>query len=214
MHEIKRFFQSRWVELLIAGIWLQSVVSAAFTGSLLLLAVTTLGGLVLLVVIFWLVALLRRRRPRYGAGEAFQIPRDGLIFTVGGQKDTLLLALQRQKPAWLGLICSRQTEELAAVVAEASGLEADCIQKESVDPWSVVEVRAKTAFLLDWLAQHRVELSRTAIDITGGTAIMSAGAFSVATERRVDCQYVRSDYDADNKPLPHTQRGVFVTRFE
>lgn len=214
MRELIRFFRQRWVELLVAGIWLQSVVSAAFTGSLELLALTTLGGLALLVVIFGLVGLLRRRwRPVYGDSEAFSVPRQAVVFTVGIQKGTIPFALERQKPAWLGLICTRRSGKIADEIETASGLDADHVQKEIVDPWSVVEVRDKTAFILDWLARHGVERGGTAVDITGGTAIMSAGAFSVAAERQVDCQYVRSDYDDDNKPIPKTQRAVFVTRY-
>ncbi|MDY7041291.1 MAG: hypothetical protein SVX38_10560, partial [Chloroflexota bacterium] len=97
-------------------------------------------------------------------------------------------------------------------IKTASGLDADHIQKEIVDPWSVVEVRDKTTFILDWLTRHGVERAEIAVDITGGTAIMSAAAFSLATEWQVDCQYVRSDYGDDNKPIPKTQRAMFVTR--
>lgn len=88
------------------------------------------------------------------------------------------------------------------------------VQPEIVDAWSVVEVRAKTGYLLDWLARHGVSPAEMVVDITGGTSIMSAGAFSVAAERGIDCQYVRSDYDENNRPKPNTQRGVFVTRYE
>jgi hypothetical protein len=35
----------------------------------------------------------------------------------------------------------------------------------------------------------------------------------VAHERQIDCQYVRSDYDADNRPIRGTQRGAFVARY-
>lgn len=213
MSELISFFRHRWIELLVAGIWLQSVVSAAFTGSLALLAITTLGGLALLVAIFGLAELLRhRRRPVYGDSEAFGTPRQAIIFTVGMQKHTILFALEQQKPARLGLICTRLTGKIADEIETASGLDADHIQKEIVDPWSVVEVRDKTTFILDWLTRHGVERAEIAVDITGGTAIMSAAAFSLATEWQVDCQYVRSDYGDDNKPIPKTQRAMFVTR--
>jgi len=213
MDELKRFFKARWVELLIAGVWLQSVVSAAFTGSLVLLALTTLGGLALLIVVFWLVGTLRRHRsPAYGDSEAFVTPRQAVVFTVGRQPHTILFALQSQKPTWLGLICSRETEATADDIRAKSGLEDGRVQKEIVDPWSVIEVREKLAFVFDWLARQGVKREEIVLDITGGTAIMSAGAFSLAVERQVDCQYVRSDYDAENRPIPNTQRAVFVAR--
>jgi hypothetical protein len=215
VNEFKAFFRTRWVELLIAGVWLQSVISAAFTGSLALLAITTLGGLALLALIFWLVGRVRgRRRPDYGPNEAFVVPRRALICTVGKQKETALFSLSRQRPEWLGLICTRQSEDVAGEIEAASELDAQHVRKEIVDPWSVAEVRAKTAFLLDWLARHGVPPAEVAVDITGGTSIMTASAFSMACERQVDCQYVRSEYDADNRPIRGTQRGVFVTRYD
>jgi hypothetical protein len=218
MRELKQFLQTRWVELLVAGVWLQSVISAVFSGSLALMALTTLGGLALLVVIFWLVRRIsqvrsQRQLPAYGDSEAFAAPRQAVVFTVGRQKDTVLLALSAQRPEWLGLICSRETASIADEIKNASGLDEGHVQPEIVDAWSVVEVRAKTGYLLDWLARHGVSPAETAVDITGGTSIMSAGAFSVAAERGIDCQYVRSDYDEDNRPKPNTQRGVFVTRY-
>ena len=138
MQEFRSFFRTRWVELLIAGVWLQSVVGAAFTGSWVLLAATALGGLGLLALVFWLVDRLHRRQPpTYGDGEAFGVPRQAVLFTVGMQPDTIQYALQRQRPQWLGLVCSRRSREVAADVAAASGLDADHVQLEIVDPWNV-----------------------------------------------------------------------------
>lgn len=214
MNQLKRFFRTRWVELLVAGVWLQSVISALFTGDLVLLAITTFGGLIVLALIFRLVGRLGRRRiPSYGDSEAFAVPRQALVFTVGRQAETVLFAVQNQRPAWLGLVCSRETETTADEIAAASGLDEAHVQREIVDPWSVVEVRAKVAFILDWLAQQGVARQAVAVDVTGGTAVMSAGAFSLAAEREVDSQYVRSDYGDDNRPIPNTQRAVFVVRF-
>ncbi|MBN1954087.1 MAG: hypothetical protein JW900_03450 [Anaerolineae bacterium] len=216
MNEMRRFFRERWIELLIAGIWLQSVISAAFSGSWALLATTTLGGLVLLLAVFWIVGrLARRRRPSYGEGEAFATPRQAMVFTVGRQFQTILFVLENQQPRpdWLGIVCSRETIAVADEIKTRLGMSDDQVQPEIVDPWSVVEVRTKTASILDWLASKGIAPTEVAVDITGGTAIMSAGAFSMAAERHIDCQYVRSDYDENNKPIPNTQRAVFVARY-
>ncbi len=215
MQDLQRFFRERWPELLIAGVWLQSVVNAVFTGRLTLIGLTLFGGLAVVALVFWLARWMRRPpRPDFGGSEAFRVERQALVFTVGGQKDTILLALRAHKPAWLGLICSRATEAVAMQVAAESGLEAEQIQKEIVDPWSVTEVREKLGFILAWLDGHGVTTEQVAVDLTGGTAIMSCGAYSLVAERQIDCQYIRSDFDENNKPIPGTQRGVFVARHE
>jgi hypothetical protein len=215
MTDLLSYFRSHWRELLIAGVWLQSVVSAAFSRSWVVFALTAFGGLLVLLAIFSVVGWVRsRRRPTYGDSESFDTPRQALVFTVGRQKDTILFSLQAQRPAWLGLLCTRQTEGLAREVAEVSGLDTEHVQVEIVDPWSVVEVRDKTIILLDWLARRGVPPGNIAVDITGGTSVMTAGTFSVASERQIDTQYVRSDYDENNRPVPGSQRGVFVVHFE
>ena len=216
MQDLKRFLKNNWMELLVGGVWLQSVISALFTGNWALFALTALGGLVVLALIFWLVRQIsqinsRRRSPIYGNSEAFQVPRQAVVFTVGRQKDTILLAVKAQRPAWLGLVYTRETASIVDEVVNASGLDRDHVQREIVDPWSVVEVRHKVNDLLDWLTGRSVKPPDIAVDITGGTSIMSAGAFSAAIERQVDCQYVRSDYDENNRVIQKTQRGVFVT---
>jgi hypothetical protein len=77
----------------------------------------------------------------------------------------------------------------------------------------VVDVRRQVSSILDWFDHHQIGIDEIAVDITGGTTIMSVAAFSVVSERHIDCQYVRSDFDADNKPIEGTQRGVFVTLY-
>jgi hypothetical protein len=207
-----RFFRERWIELLIAGVWLQSVISALFTGNLALLAITTLGGLALLALIFWIVSKVQKRSLslEYGHGEAFDVPRQAVIFSVGRQVQTACLALREQRPQWVGLLCSRITETTAESIHGESGLDAEHVQKEIVDPWNVEELRVKLTFILDWLDRQCVPREEIVIDITGGTSIMSAAAFSIAVEQHIDCQCVRSDYDENNHPISGTQRGVFV----
>lgn len=213
MNELARFLRSRWVELLVAGVWLQSVVGAALARDWSLLAITGLGGLILLGLIFWLVERLQQKRSTpVGFGEAFQVPRRGLILTVGGQKETALFAIESQKPEWIGLLCSWRTETVALEIIEDSRLPFDRVQKEIVDPWDIVDVREKMETLLKWFARKGVLAAEMTIDITGGTTPMSVGVFTVAEEWRVDTQYIRSQYDEENKPLPRSQEGILVSR--
>ncbi len=212
MDELSRFFRTRWVELLVAGVWLQSTVGAALAGDWRLLALTGLGGLLLLAAVFWLIEKLRRKRAApQGVGEAFQVQRRGLILTVGGQKSTALFAISSQKPAWLGLLCSRQTETVAEEIINVSELPVERVQKEIADPWDVVDVRDKMQTLVKWLTRKGVPLGEIALDITGGTTPMSVGAFTVAEEQGLDTQYVRSQYEG-NRPIEKTQEGILVSR--
>ena len=215
MHRFSHFFRARWVEILITGIWLQSVISALFTGIWWLIAATFVGGLIVVLLVLWGVDRVtgNTSKPRYGDGEAFGLPRRALLFTVGMQDATIRFALDRQQPEWLGLICTRQSWEVGQQIADRSGLDEEHVQIETVDPWSVTEVRSKAHFILEWFRAGGVEPAQAVVDITGGTSIMTAAAFSVACERQIDCQYVRSDYDEHNRVIHGTQRAVYVTRY-
>ncbi len=213
MGELSRFLHTHWIDLLVAGVYLQSVVGAAIARDWGLLALTGLGGLVLLVAVFWLAEQLQRRRAApLGVGAAFTIPRRGLILTVGGQKDTALIAIQSLEPEWLGLLCSRQTEAVAEEILAASGLSGEHVQKEIADAWDIIDVRNKTDALFKWLVHKENTTAEIAVDITGGTTPMSVGAFTMAEEWGIDTQYVRSRFDAQNKPIPKTQDGIVIKR--
>lgn len=213
MKEFLGFFRSRWIELLIAGVWLQSVVGAALTRDWRLLAITGLGGLVFLVVIFWVVAHFQHRRVApLGVGEAFQIPRKALILTVGMPVEPGLFVVQSQLPSHLGVICSHQSEPTAEEIIAASGLPVEQTQKMVVDPWDILDVRDKTEIILRWLKRKGIQAQETSLDITGGTTPMSVGMFSMAEEWGIDTQYIRSKYDANNKPIPKSQEGILVSR--
>jgi len=213
MREFFGFFRSRWIELLIAGVWLQSVVGAALARDWGLLAITGLGGLVVLAVIFWIAGHLQRRRVApIGVGEAFRIPRKALIITVGMPKEPGLFAVQSQNPSHLGLICSHVTEPTAQEIMVASGLPVERTQKMIVDPWDILDVREKTETILKWLRRQGIQPQETSLDITGGTTPMSVGVFSMAEEWGMDTQYIRSKYDEKNKPIPKTQEGILVSR--
>jgi len=213
MIELYRFLRSRWIELLVAGVWLQSTVGAVLTMDWRLMAVTGLGGLVVLAVIFWVFGRFQRRRVApLGTGEAFQIPRKALIITVGMPKEPGLYAIQSQHPAFIGLICSHLTEPTAQEIITASGLSFEHTQKMIVDPWDILDVREKTETILKWLVRRGIQPQETSLDITGGTTLMSVGVFSIAEEWGIDTQYIRSKYDANNKPIPKSQEGILVHR--
>jgi len=213
MKELYSFLRSRWVEVLVVGVWLQSTVGAALARDWGLLAMTGLGGLAVLAIIFSVAGYFRRRQVNpIGVGEAFQIPRKALILTVGMPKDVGLFAIRSQKPSHLGLICSHATEPTAQEIITASGLPVERIQKMIIDPWDILDVREKAETILKWLRRQGIQAQETSLDITGGTTPMSVGVFSMAEEWGMDTQYIRSKYDAQNKPIQKSQEGILVSR--
>ncbi|VVB63523.1 CRISPR-associated protein (Cas_Cas02710) [uncultured archaeon] len=213
MTQLIPYLRSRWDELLITGIYLNSIVASIFTGNVQVALGVTLGGLVFLAIIFKLMTLYRRRLPMHGDNVAFKVPRRGLIFTVGRQMDTIRMALQMRKPEFIAFICSMETESDAIRLAEDFGYDKAHYKKEVVDPYNVKEIRTKTEVVLDWLLEKDLKTTDVAADITGGTTTMSVGVFSMTEDRMVDSQYIRSQFDEQNKRIDGTQEAVFVSYY-
>jgi len=151
--------------------------------------------------------------PLRGENIAFQVQRRGLIFTVGKPPDIVRIALRRQRPEYLALICSDWTEDVANQLRREFDFDEDHFKKEIIDPWNINEIRSKTEIILSWLAEKGLRPEEIVADITGGTVTMSVGVFSATEEKRIDSQYIRSQYDEKNKPIPGTQEAVFVSRY-
>ncbi|MBM4429601.1 MAG: hypothetical protein FJ026_04530 [Chloroflexi bacterium] len=214
MNSLVRLVRSHWAEILVSGVFLQSLIAAIFTLNPRIILITALGGLAMLVVVFGTVAVVQRRRsPMRGENTAFQVPRQGLIFTVGYQSATIRIALDNQKPTFVGFICSAQTEQVVDNLVAEYGYDAEHCKKDIVDPQNFVEIRTKTGLMLDWLAGKGLQPVNIAADITGGTTVMSVGVFSMTEERRVDSQYIRSAFDENNRPIPGSQQAILVSRY-
>lgn len=141
------------------------------------------------------------------------MPRKGMIFTVGMQPHTIRMALEHRKPDYLAFICSSKSENLADELADEFRYDKDHVKKEIVDPQNIKEIRTKTILILDWIAEKGLETDEIAVDITGGMTTMSVAVFSVTEERKVDSQYIRSQYDEKNCYINGTQEAVFVSRY-
>jgi hypothetical protein len=63
------------------------------------------------------------------------------------------------------------------------------------------------------MIRHGLKPEEIALDPTGGMTPMSLGAFSVAQERQIDSQYVRSNYDDQNRPIRGSQELIFLSRY-
>jgi hypothetical protein len=214
MHELIRFVRRRWQEILVTGVFLQSVIAGIYTFDPIIAIASSIGGLALLVVVFEGVSRLqaRRHRPQRGESVAFQVPRRAIVFTVGHQTFTIEQALAAQEPDYVGILCTQQTERVAESIISAHDLLADRYKKEIVDPHKIVEVRRKTEFIINWVLEQGVAREEIVVDVTGGLTPMSLGAFSVAEDRRIDSQYITSDY-ADNQPVPGTQQAILIGRY-
>lgn len=214
MTELKHFIRSRWDELLITCVYLNASVASIFTGDIRKVLLVWLGGLVLLAVIFSVRAQMQKRHhPLRGENVAFQVPRRGLIFTVGMQKETILIAARQQKPEFFGFIYTAKSEPLARELMDLlSCNEENCLDKK-VNPNNILEVRTETGLILDWMISKGLKSWEIAADITGGTTTMSVGVFSMIDERHMDSQYIYCrQYDGKNC-VDGTQEAVFVSRY-
>lgn len=215
MHELSHFLRTRWQEILVLGIALQAMIAALFTANLLLIVLVFAGVLTLVVLSFVIAERVNRQNTRNRIGEsiAFQVPRRGLIFTVGRQIETITLALDQQHPQFLGLICTDATEPQADGLIARYGFDAEHAHKRLVDPLSIDEIHRTCTTLLEWMQAQGLAKNDIAVDITGGLTTMSVGVFSAAEDVRIDSQYVISQYDVQNHPIPSAQRGVFVVHY-
>lgn len=205
------FLQSRWEEIVIMGIWLPVVIMALTTGIAPFIA-SLIGGALVIVALHSLLDKLRQRRQPMFGGEASGITRKGLIFTVGHQAETIEYAFGGQQPQWVGFLCTEQTIDVADRLVRSLRLSPDRWRREIVDPRDIADVRTKTHSLIDWLVKQGLRTEQIALDPTGGMTPMSLGAYSVAQERQVDSQYVRSRYDDNNQPIRGTQELIFLGR--
>jgi hypothetical protein len=215
MNALRNWLRTRWADILVTGIFLQSIIAAIYTFDPHIVIVTALGGLAMLILVFGTVSYWRRchRRPTRGENVAFKMPRGGLLFTVGFQADTINLALDHQKPAFVAFLCSPQTEKVVDALVLARGYDAERYKKEIADPQNVKEIRTKTGLALDWLEAKGLKSAEIAADITGGMTTMSVAVFSVTEERRVDSQYVRSAFDDQNRRISGSEEAVLVSRY-
>lgn len=212
MNKLIRYFRVNWESMLIQVILLQILLSAVFDGNLFMAVIAAIGGLAFLALIYKMIGLFNQSQPPLrGENVAFQVQRRGMIFTVGGQPDTVRTAIRRQKPEYLALICSDRTEDVANQLRVEFDFDEEHFKKEIIDPHNIDEIRAKTGIILNWLTEKGLRPEEIVADITGGMTTMSVGVFSATEEKRIDSQYIRSQYDVKNKPIPGTQEAVFVS---
>lgn len=215
MTQLMLLLRNRWDEILITCVYLNAFVASIFTWDISKVLLVSLGGLALLAIIFsvrWLFS--KRQPPMHGENIAFQVPRKGLIFTVGLQKDSVLLAVKHQRPQYFGFICTARSEAMTDELMEILGCNEENSIKKLVNSNDLRDVRAETGLILDWMASKGLRAQEIAADITGGTTPMSVGVFSMTEERNVDSQYIFcKQYDEKNRCVNGTQEAVFISRY-
>lgn len=173
------------------------------------------GSVIVLILIVVAVKLILMTIPQgtIGEGEAFSVQRKGLIYTSGKQTDTIRLSLEKQRPVYVGFLCTKVSEPYIDELIRAMGFDEDKYSKKIVDQQNIVEIRTETKLIIDWMLSENMQNNDVAVDVTGGMTTMSVGAFSMAEELKIDTQYIKSDFDENNKPIKNTQIGVFVRRY-
>ena len=134
----------------------------------------------------------------------------GLIATVGGTADPILVTIEQNQPEFVLFIVSADSRGTGELVAEAIELDAppQCDFLEVSDPQhfgtSYEEIRRGTE---DWLAEHMLDALEVTADITGGTKVLSAALALSGVERFREFTYVGGS-DRDKGGLGVVRNGT------
>jgi hypothetical protein len=221
MDKFRRVIRDHWLEFVISAVGLQLIVTAVglllnqhpFTLALIGCAVLLLPALLLLI---WELA----HRPVVGGMQQWEQLRrqGGIILTLGLKShedgSTVLKVIREAQPQLVGFVGTQATagSGVAKAVAHKVGLGADAWRELTVDPTNVAEVRAHVQQLIGWMEGKGVPRSKQLVDLTGGTAVVSVGAYMAAEDAKVDTIYVLSQYQ-DNKPLAGSQRVLPIATY-
>jgi hypothetical protein len=221
MHTLAHYFRDHWLEIAVIGIGLPLVVIvvAEFVHN-------NPGELGMLTILFFVSVALaawiteRRNRPVVGGMQQWEhLRREGaLILTLGLKShedgSTILKVIREARPRLVGFVGTQATaaNSVAKTVAEKAGLAVDSWRELIVDPTNVTEVRAHVQQLIGWMEGKGVPRSKLLVDLTGGTAVVSVGAYMAAADAKVDTIYVWSQYH-ENKPLEGSQRVLPIATY-
>jgi hypothetical protein len=154
--------------------------------------------------------LRRRRRPAIAELEGPpERTRAGVILTLSQDSDAAqsaaVLAIRHLRPTYLGFLGTPQTDERRVadhIVKERCaelGIEVTASNAKSWDQLDLRDgIRTVTA-LIDWMIDRGLEPTDVLVEVTGGTKLMSVCAFLAAEARGVDCEYIRSEWEAGRR---------------
>ena len=222
MDSLRRFFAEHIQEILVGGVSLPLLIGALMLllgNNIILMLILSLTFLLSGFVSANLKELLKRRRPPQIGGEvAFQVPRRGVIFTLGLHSDkpnsVTYLVKEQLKPEFIGFLGTSQTSHVVKNLCLEMSLQEGQFKIETWETTAIREGKVKTNLVIDWMLDHGLKEKDIVLDLTGGTATMSVAAFMAADERRIDCQYIYSDFDKDkNRIIPGSQKPILITRY-
>ena len=197
MKRLLSLWRAQWIEIVLTSIIFAAAVNLATLGSFVAALAVLVVGLPLLGVVISVLQTIERRRFRSlgDKSAAFRQPRRGIVFTVGLQPTTILFALEKQQPTYVGFLCTEVSLPIAQKICADLGLDGEHAKVALADPFNMLEVRKETETLIHWLLARptgvRLRRHEIVVDVTGGLTPLSLGAFSMAEEQRVDIQYIQ-----------------------
>lgn len=226
-----RFF-ARHVQESLIGNFVWTIAMAAITllvGSPKLLVLLLVGSLFPVFAFKGVSALRQRlRQPDIHPTEnALKVPRRGVIFTLSlrsADKDSVVHQVVDSlrgipgevKPELFGFLGTPQTEQakVVATLCKDLSIPEEKFKSEMCEPTYVYEGKSKTALIIDWMLRQGLNEKDIVLDLTGGTATMSVAAFIAADEKRIDSQYIYSEFDREkNQIKPGSQKQILITRY-
>jgi hypothetical protein len=211
-------------------VWTMALTAFALKlGSPLLLGLVVVSVMSSFVAYKGVVALRRRLQPPQiqPPEDALKVPRRGVIFTLGPRSanrasvvhqviDALRGIEGGVKPEFLGFLGTPQTDQAGIVELLCDDLTIPPVnvKSETCEPTDVFEGKAKAALIIEWIFRQGLNERDIVLDLTGGKATMSVAAFIAADEKRIDSQYIDSQYDSEkNQIKPGSQKQILITRY-
>jgi|GEM_PF-674272 len=218
MKAVLTFLKQKWIEIVITAIVFQMLTTAlsiSLGNEPWVIALTAIGLFVVILLFGVGYDLISRARrpPILGDLSLGHIKRKGIVFTVGLKshepKSPLLKILDAQMPEYLGFLGSTGTEETIRTIIEHRGLSNDHYDTKLASPTDITEIRDDTEHLIRWLIEKGLSPHEIVVDLTGGTATMSIGAYIASAAQGVASQYVYSRYH-NNALIEGSQKVILI----
>jgi hypothetical protein len=225
LRSLRQFLAEKGLEIIVVAISIPLVLAALAVWLANRPAFMLLLGMSFLMLYLIFISIRdfrerRRRPPDIGQLAAFQVQRRGIVFTLGlnsnNPESVVNIVLEQLKPEFVGFLGTPETDESNMVGNLCSVLRLQKAQCKS-EVWELAEIeegKIKTGMVIDWMLKQGLGKREIVLDLTGGTVAMSVAAFMAAEERRIDCQYIYSEFHKIKKELiPGSQKPILITNY-